>query len=63
MIVDDAETGEEESEEKTELVKVNEESEDELTVLGNAESGVRKRQRDSLMDSLLSDDDVEISGI
>ena len=63
MIVDDAETGEEESEEKTELVKVNEESEDEITVLGNAESGVRKRQRDSLMDSLLSDDVAEMSGI
>jgi hypothetical protein len=66
---DDVDAGEEESEEKTELMKVEEEREDERTILGNAAGDETKlaRQRDSLVESLLSDDDddddVEMSGV
>jgi condensin complex subunit 3 len=68
---DDADAGEEESEEKTELMKVEEERDDERTILVNVAGDETKLagQRDSLVESLLSDDDddddddVEMSGV
>lgn len=60
----DAEEGEE-IEEKTELVKVEEGEESDGTVraIDDVDDEVQKQLRDSLVESLLSDDDVEMSGM
>jgi condensin complex subunit 3 len=51
--------GDEEDADKTEAIKAEEEDDDDVTVVGGGEN--RRQTRDSLVEDLLSDEDVEMS--